>query len=354
MTTRVSRLQASLAEKNVDAIIISNPENRRYITGFTGSAGSPIITGDRALFFTDFRYVDQAKQQCPGFEVRKHTHPETEVWAEALREMGVKRLGFEKQAVYFSGYEDMRDSLGVELVPLGNIVGELREVKDDDELDAIRKAVRLADDAFNHILTFIKPGLTETDVALELEFYMRRAGAEGLSFGIIVASGQRSALPHGRASARVLEEGDLVTMDFGCVVDGYCSDLTRTIGLGTLDRRQQKIYDIVLESQRRALAGLRPGMTGIEGDALAREYIAEKGYGDDFGHGLGHGVGLAVHEGPSLSTRNKKALVPGNVVTVEPGIYISGWGGVRIEDMVVVTEDGIENMTGAPKELIIL
>ena len=143
-------------------------------------------------------------------------------------------------------------------------------------------------------------------------------------------------------------------MDFGCVVDGYCSDLTRTIGLGTLDRRQQKIYDIVLESQRRALAGLRPGMTGIEGDALAREYIAEKGYGDDFGHGLGHGVGLAVHEGPSLSTRNKKALVPGNVVTVEPGIYISGWGGVRIEDMVVVTEDGIENMTGAPKELIIL
>jgi Xaa-Pro aminopeptidase len=241
-----------------------------------------------------------------------------------------------------------------ELVPQSKLVLELRSIKDANELEKIRQAIKLADDAFAHMLHFVEAGQTEEEISLELEFTMRREGASGGSFDFIVASGLRSSMPHGVASSKKVEVGDLLTMDYGAIFQGYCSDITRTLCFGEPTEKQQEIYEIVLRAQKAGIAALKPGIPGKEVDAVARQVITDAGYGDCFGHGLGHSVGLAIHEGPNLNLREERILQPGMVITIEPGIYIPDWGGVRIEDMAVITENGCEVLTQAPKEFIII
>ncbi|WP_102027365.1 M24 family metallopeptidase [Salirhabdus sp. Marseille-P4669] len=351
---KVTKLRKALEEQNVDGILITSEKNRRYITGFTGTAGVALITQEHAVFITDFRYTEQASEQVKGFEIVEHKVLITKEVANQVERLGIKRLGFEKAHVTYSTYEAYREQVSAELVPLAGIIEKLRLIKTDEEINILKEACQIADNAFEHILGFIKPGVKEIDVSNELEFFMRKQGATSSSFDIIVASGFRSALPHGVASDKVIESGELVTLDFGAYYKGYCSDITRTVAVGEINDKLKDIYNTVLEAQLRGVEGLKPGITGIQGDALTRDYIKEKGYGDYFGHSTGHGIGLDVHEGPTLSYRGEAKLEPGMVVTVEPGIYIPNVGGCRIEDDVLITENGYEKLTHSSKELITL
>ncbi|RHW41095.1 aminopeptidase P family protein [Neobacillus notoginsengisoli] len=352
--SKLEKLRKEFEKLGVDAILVTSGFNRRYLSNFTGSAGSVLISADKALFITDFRYMEQAAKQCEGFEVINHNgFMEEEVAAQA-KQLGIKKLGFEKDHVTYSLYEAYEKEFEGELVPVGGAIEKLRLIKTDAEIKILKEAAGIADAAFTHILNYIRPGITELDISNELEFFMRKAGATSSSFDIIVASGYRSALPHGVASEKVIAAGDFVTLDFGAYYKGYVSDITRTVSVGTPDVKLREIYDIVLEAQLRGMAGIKPGMTGKEADALTRNLITERGYGEYFGHSTGHGIGLEVHEGPSLSKKSDTVLEPGMVVTVEPGIYIPGLGGVRIEDDTVITLDHNEALTHSTKELIIL
>lgn len=340
---------------DVDGMLVWQPHNRRWLTGFTGSSGVAVVARDKEpVFVTDFRYTQQAGEQCRGFKVVQHGREFAGELAGVVKDLGIKRLGFEKDYLTVGQHQKVEQGLdGVaQLVPLDDLVLELRSIKTEAEIELLSQAICLADKSFAHILGFLRPGLSERQVALELERHMQDLGARGASFEIIVASGPRSALPHGVASDRVLQTGEFVKMDFGCVYNGYCSDITRTVVLGKASDKQKEIYNLVLKAQLAAINGIKSGITGQQGDSFAREIIADAGYGDNFGHGLGHGIGLAVHEMPRLAPGIDKVLAPNNVVTVEPGIYIPDWGGVRIEDMVVVTGDGCRVLTGSSKELI--
>ncbi|MGO2082168.1 M24 family metallopeptidase [Vagococcus sp.] len=354
MIQRVEKLRVKMKEQEVSAILITNPYSLRYLTGFTGTTGLAVITLDDAFFVTDFRYTEQAATQCEGYKVVKNIGPIFETVADIVENEEISNLAFEEVVVSFKQYADLERLIEVDLIPISGMVEELREVKDSSEVEIIKEACRIADAAFKHILTFIKPGVTELQVANELDFYMRSLGASGVSFDTIVASGLRSAMPHGVASSKVIETGDFVTIDFGCYYEGYVSDMTRTISVGEPSEKLKEIYQVVLEAQEKVLLEAKPGMTGIELDAVAREHIASKGYGEAFGHSTGHGIGLEIHEGPNVSKVSEKAFVPGNVITNEPGIYLPGIGGVRIEDDMLVTENGVERLTHSPKELIIL
>lgn len=354
---RVSKLREALASLNIDAVLITNPVNRKYVSGFTGTAGYVVVTAERAYLFTDFRYVTQANEQAHGFDIVEHdsVKPLASI-RDVLGSAGLNKLGFEQHDVSYGAYQKYVSELGsdITLVPTEGVVEKLRRIKDAGELQVIKEAVAVADAAFAHILTFARPGMKETEVSLELEMFMRRKGAASSSFSTIVASGERSALPHGVASDRVIGTNEFLKTDFGALYKGYCSDLTRTIFIGTPTPKHREIWDIVLEAQLAALSGIRPGMTGREADALARDIITKYGYGDNFGHGTGHAVGMEIHESPRLSKTETAVLEPGMVVTVEPGIYLPGFGGVRIEDMVVVTESGCEILTKSSKEFITL
>lgn len=355
MQKRVERLRKAFAKQEIDALLVSSATNRRYMTGFSGSSGVALITENEALLITDFRYVDQAEEQAEAYTIVKHEGPIGETIASELRRLNVKRLGFEQDHVTFSEYRGFQERFtGTELIPISGVIEELRLVKDERELSLIRKAVEIADQTYSHILSFIKPGMKEIEVANELEFHMRKLGATCSSFDIIVASGVRSALPHGVASSKVIEKGDFVTLDFGAVYQGYVSDITRTIAMGEPADELKTIYDVCLQAQNIGVEKLKAGMTGKEADALCRDYIREHGFGDCFGHSTGHGIGLDVHEGPALSHRVGRVLEPGMVVTVEPGIYIKGVGGVRIEDDVLIKEDGNEILTKSVKELLVI
>jgi len=349
---RLDSVRKSLDENGLDGLLITSPVNRRYVTGFTGTAGAAVITEDDARFITDFRYTEQAAEQARGFQVVEHKQLIEQELKDQLVEMNVKRLGFEKDHISYSKYENYHKQLEVELVPVSGIIERLRLFKDKHELDIMKKAAKIADDAFEHIQSMIKPGVKEIDISHELEFFMRKQGAVSSSFDIIVASGLRSAMPHGVASEKEIQSGELVTMDFGALFQGYCSDITRTVAVGEINEELKKIYEIVLEAQKKGVNGLRPGITGKQADDLTRDYIKEQGYGDYFGHSTGHGLGMEVHEGPSLSFRSEQTLEPGMVVTVEPGIYVPDVGGCRIEDDVVITETGNERLTFSSKELI--
>ncbi len=352
--SRLERVRAITVQHDLDALLIQKGENRAYVTGFFGSAGIAIMTPKEALLLVDFRYVEQAGREAPGFEVIKADRQFIDTLAGVAREREWKRIGFESDAVTVKQHQDYLGKLQpAELVPVDG-VDRLRWVKNDDELGRIRRAVQIADEAFAHICPSLRPGAVEREIALEMEFFMRRHGADKEAFETIVASGPRTSLPHGRAGERVLTAGDFVTLDFGAVYRSYISDCTRTVVLDELSAKQQEVYSIVLEAQQTALAGIRPGMAGKDADALARAVITRAGYGDAFGHSLGHGVGLMVHEGPTLSPREDALLAPGMVVTVEPGIYLPGWGGVRIEDLVVISDHGCDVLTRAPKELLVL
>ncbi|KAF0197433.1 MAG: Xaa-Pro dipeptidase [Bacillota bacterium] len=353
MVTRLEQLRQVLPVE-VDAILILKPDNRAYITGFTGSAGYVLVGKNMASILTDFRYVEQASAQATEFTCLDYAPSLHDALNKALNDGNITKLGFESDFVTFGNYQTLKENLVVELVPVTGAVEKLRMVKDEAELSYMQKATEIAEAALEMILPKIKAGVSEAYVALELEVAMRRLGGERLAFDSISASGPRSSLPHGRASERVIQTGDFLTLDFGAVYNGYCCDMTRSFVIGTASPEQEKIYNIVLEAQRAALAAVRPGIVGKDVDKVARDIISAAGYGERFGHGLGHGVGRMVHEGPSAGSKSEDILQPGMVVTIEPGIYIPEWGGVRIEDMVVVTENGYRNFNRFSKELICL
>ncbi|WP_059052356.1 M24 family metallopeptidase [Paenibacillus senegalimassiliensis] len=353
--TRVIRLREAMNKQHLEAVLITGEVNRRYVTGFTGSSGYVLVTLQDAWLLTDFRYLIQAADQAQGFQIVDHGASVTGALHSLLSGANIKRLGFEEELMSFATYRSYeRELKPVELVPVSGLVEELRMFKDSGELKLMKEAADLADQTFMHMLDVLKPGISEWDAALELEIFMRKNGATGPSFETIMASGERSALPHGRASERIMQSGDLVTMDFGALMNDYCSDITRTVAIGTPSEKLREIYDITLEAQLRAVEGIRPGMTGREADALARDVIANYGYGEYFGHSTGHGLGMEVHEAPRLSKASDTVLQPGMVVTVEPGIYLPGIGGVRIEDDIVITETGNRRLTESTKDFIAL
>lgn len=356
MQHRVEKLKNLFAGNDIDGMMITKAENRRYITGFTGSAGIVVISENRNILITDFRYLEQAAAQAPNFEIYDLTKDISVMVAEVVQELGIKKLGFETQGMNFFEYGQYASKLtgDLQLVPLDKFVEGLRIVKDEDEIALIKKAAEIADAAFEHIITFIKPGLKELDVALELEYFMKKQGSQKNAFDFIVASGPRSSLPHGKASERVIQAGEFVKMDYGAVYQGYHSDITRTVAVGQPTEKMLEIYGIVKKAQQAALDKIKAGMTTVEADAIARDIITDAGYGDNFGHGLGHGIGLEIHEGPRVSPKEEIVLQKNMVVTNEPGIYLPQWGGVRIEDDIVITEDGCRLLTNASKELKIL
>ena len=354
MIERVKKLQQHLATHAIDALLVTKRENIRYLSGFTGSSGVLVISEQQAYFITDFRYTEQANDQVHGYEIVELKTSLIQSVSDVVEKDGIKRLGVEQDAMTLGQYRAYEKEVQTTLVETSGIVEKLRLIKDEAEIKIMKEAAAIADAAFTHIQTFIRPGRTEREVANELEMFMRSKGADSSSFDMIVASGVRSALPHGVASDKVIESGELVTLDFGAYYQGYCSDITRTLAVGPISDELRRIYDTVLEAQLAGVAGTKAGITGIEADALTRDVIKQAGYGEYFGHSTGHGLGMEVHEAPGLSFRSETILEPGMVVTIEPGIYIAGVGGCRIEDDVVITEDGCVRLTQSPKELITL
>ncbi len=352
--SRLSKLQAVLKEKDLDALLVTSTYNLRYVSNFTGSTGLALVTKDQAFFVTDFRYTQQAAAEAKGFEIRRNIGPIFEEVKKIAEEQNIVKLGFEDAYVSFKNYDELETLLESDLIPASGIIEELREVKDEEELNIIKRACEIADAGFKYILDYIKPGVSEIEIANRLDFYMRDLGATSVSFDTIVASGHRSAMPHGVASEKLIGNNEFVTLDFGCYYKGYVSDMTRTVSVGEPSEKLKEIYNVVLEAQLKVNEQAKAGMTGIEVDNIARDHITAHGYGDNFGHSTGHGIGLEVHEGPSASQKGNKALVPGNIITNEPGIYLDGIGGVRIEDDLYITENGNEILTFSPKELIIL
>lgn len=352
--SRLQKIRAKMSAEQVEGFLVSSVSNWSYMSGFTGDAGSLLVTSDSAFVLTDSRYVEQAEKQCAGagFAVRKTTQDE-DVLRDVLLSQGVKRLAFEKRFTTYQEWEKLSERLdGVELAGVAGWVEELRMVKTPEEIALIARAQEIADDAFALLFQSIRKGAREDELALELEFTMRKMGAEAASFPIIAVSGLRSSLPHGKPTSKTLQDGDFVTFDFGATYRGYHSDETRTFVIGDPERKHEEVYDIVLKAQEAALDLVKPGVVAKEIDLAGRRIIEDAGYGEYFGHGIGHGVGLDIHEGPSVSRKSETVLEPGMVITIEPGIYIPGFGGVRIEELVVVTDDGKQVLTTSPRELI--
>ncbi len=340
-----------LKSKRLDAIIITSPENLYYFSGFTGGEGFLVFTPERKYIIVDGRYTIQAKEQTENFEVVEYKILPYKI----IADMGFDKIGFEDKTISYNSFKMMSRAMpAVTSIGISQELDEYRKVKGEEECKNIRRAEQIGDMAFEHILHFIKPGITEREIALELEYFMKKQGASALSFDTIVAVGERSALPHANLTDTAVSEGKVVLMDYGCVYNGYCSDMTRTVAVGYADDRTKNIYDTVLKAQLCALDKIKSGIANKDIDAVARNIISNAGYGDFFNHSLGHGVGLQIHEQPSLSPRSEDVLQTGNIVTVEPGIYIENFCGVRIEDLVKVTDDGCENYTHSPKNLIIL
>ncbi|MEA2255771.1 MAG: Xaa-Pro aminopeptidase [Solirubrobacteraceae bacterium] len=352
-TDRADRVADALAAREADLLLVTDLYNVRWLTGFTGSNAAALVGRDGTRrFVTDFRYLTQSAEQLDPAWGREIA---VDLLAGAIKGLpaGDLRLGFDDAHMSVRDHAKLAGMLrpGIELVPAAGAIEELRAIKDDDELEVIRGAARLADDALTEVLGRGLVGRTERDVALDLEFTMRRMGAEAASFPPIVAAGDHGALPHAAPRDVAIPAGTLCVVDWGAKLDGYASDCTRTFATGALDPRDRAVYDVVLRAQEEALAAVRPGPTGREVDAVARAIIDAAGHGEHFGHGLGHGVGLDVHEGPRLSKQGETALAAGMVVTVEPGVYVPGAVGVRIEDLVVVTDGGAEVVSSLPKEL---
>jgi Xaa-Pro aminopeptidase len=351
--SRADRLVDRLADRELDLLLVTDPTNLRYLTGFTGSNGFAVVGRDVRRFVTDFRYVEQAGEEVAGFD--RELGPQDFVGALADGwPAGELRVGFEDQHVSVRRHRRFREVVPdrVELVAAGGLVEAMREVKDEDEIERIQAAARLVDEVYATLREQGLVGRTEREVAVAVEEGMRRLGAEGTSFPSIVASAERGAMPHAVPADVEIPRGTLVTLDIGARLDGYCSDCTRTWATGPLPDALANAYHLVRRAQAEALAAVRPGPEGREVDAVARRIIDEAGHGEHFGHGTGHGVGLDIHEGPRLGRTAEARLVPGNVVTVEPGVYLPGVGGVRIEDLVAVTEDGHRVLSGTTKELV--
>lgn len=354
LKNRRSRSEPLFEEFTLDAVLVTDLRNIRYLCGFSGSEGALLISRGTAWFLCDSRYTAQAAAEVQGAEVRECVLRLETLNALAV-ENGLKRIGFEATHTSVSAFRKVSTALsGIDLVELGQVFDDIRTRKGPSEIELLSAVATLASQSLTAILPLIRPGVRESDIALELEFEMRRRGAEGRAFDFIVASGVRGAMPHGRASDKPIRSGELVTIDFGAVKDAYHSDETVTIACGEPGVREREIHAIVKEAHDLAIQQVRPGLSCKELDAVARDYIRERGYGDYFGHGLGHGVGLEIHEKPTLSPRSEAVLEEGMVITIEPGIYIPDFGGVRIEDTLVVTTEGYRILTSADKQLLIL
>ena len=352
---RLTRLAEALAEKNLDGLLITSLPNIRYLTGFSGSSALLFVTMRETLLITDFRYKTQVAEEVGDLArvVIEAQSLWTGLWHLLPQVGGIHVIGFESAHIHHRDFERLLEAGGRWLWrPAVELVESLRERKDPDEVALIRQAALIATTALGEALPRIAPGMTELQVAGLLEKSLRDAGSEDFPFSTIVASGPRSALPHARCTAREIERDDLLLMDFGAMYRGYCADVTRTVVVGRSDERQREVYEIVQTANATASGAVRAGMRGRDADALARSYIERRGHGDAFGHSLGHGLGLEVHEAPRLAKTADAVLAPGSVVTIEPGIYLPGWGGVRIEDDVYLTADGVEVLTHFPRELL--
>ena len=349
---RLESFRKRMEQEDLQAFVVTNIHNVRYLSGFTGSRGALYVNRATAYLITDFCYEEQAKGEVGGgIEVRVDKRDPLAVLCELVTgEPG--RIGFESGTLPYASFEKLQAEAGDRLVGVEGAIEDLRATKDQGEIERIARAVKIADEVFERIVKEIRPGMSEIEVAARIDYLVRMASGEITPFKTIVASGARASLPHAAPTTRRIGEGDLVKMDFGASYEGYCSDLTRTVVVGKPDEKQAQIHRIVLEAQQKAISGIKAGIKASEADSLARSHIEEAGYGEQFGHSLGHGLGLEVHEQPRLSQKNEQVLKAGMVVTVEPGIYIPGWGGVRIEDVVVVEEGGCRVLSNARRQLI--
>lgn len=352
----LSKLKKIITENEFDAVLLSgleNPKSARnlfYVTKYTGSYGFAIIGNDFQYFLSDFRYREQVKKEVPSFSFIEIEESVFEAIEKVIKKEGIKKLGFDKK-VRYSDFE-MYSKLSCEIIPMDNIVEKLRVSKNEDEIKLLKKACQITDKALEYVLNILEPGMVERDVEILLKNKMIDLGADSTWERFIVASGERGSMPHGMASNKVIREGELVTFDIGCFYKGYSSDMTRTVAMGEVSQDLKNIYNIVLEAQNRGVRAAKAGMTGKQLDSVTRDYITKAGFGEYFKHGTGHGLGLDVHEDPRVSQANDLPLEVGACVTIEPGIYISGVGGVRIEDDVILTEDGCIVLNEFPKELI--
>ena len=353
MNKRVQAFLDKMQEKELDGIIINNLKNVYYLTGFWGSNGTVFISRDRQILVTDARYIIAAKQEVTGFEIFAERDELTTI-AKIAKDMGLSRIGFEDE-ISVSYYHRMQGAFeGLELVPQTQFVEALRMIKDEAEIETIRKACSISDRAFHDVLEFIKPGKTEIEIANFLDFRMRELGAAGLSFDTILASGINSSKPHAHPMHKPVELGEAITMDFGCLYEHYVSDMTRTVYLGHVSDEQAEIYNTVLKANQALIDKAKAGLGFRDFDKIPRDIIVEAGYGEYFTHGIGHGIGLDIHEEPYFSQTSTEVIKSGMVLTDEPGIYIEGKYGVRIEDDILITETGCELLTLAPKELIVI
>lgn len=343
-----------MKNNNLDGVFILKDENCNYFSGFTGRESYLLITQSKNYLITDSRYIEQAENEAKNYDVIQYKGNFSEFLKKFLCETEIKRLGFEDEYLTYKEYSAYSQNSICKFVPVSSEIEYIRIIKDDSEIESIKKAAKIADQAFTYIQKFIKAGVTEKDVALEMEYFMKKNGASGLSFDTIVASGARSSLPHGVPTDKKIENGDFVTIDFGCIYNGYCSDMTRTLVIGKCTPKMKEIYDTVLNAQRKALESVREGISCHSLDKIARDYISSKGYGQYFGHGLGHGVGKMIHEDPRVSINCREILKDGMIITDEPGIYIKNYGGVRIEDLLLVKKDGCIVLSESEKEMIIL
>lgn len=350
---RLEKVRQKLIENDLQALIVNSVSNVFYLSGFTGTNALLLIDPKKAYLFTDFRYIEQAAKEAPDYEIVKVTADPYTAIADIVKDIAL--IGIEEEALTWGEYQKLQQTLvWSSFRNASDIFKKMRQVKDDNEIALIRKAIAITDSAFSQTIGKIYPGTTEEELSLELEFAMRKMGAIGRSFDYIVASGVRSSLPHGVATSKKIQRGEFITLDIGAVYQRYCSDFTRTLFMGEPDNKHHEIYDIVLEAQLAGLKAIKPGVKAKDVDALAREVITRAGYGEYFGHGLGHSLGLEIHETPSLNTRDETILEPGMILTVEPGIYIPDWGGVRIEDVALVTNSGAEVLTQTSKQCIII
>lgn len=348
MHERIVQLQKYIEDHRLNGIFLTDPSSVFYFSGFTGTSGDATIfvTKQQSYILTDHRYTLQVSKQCPGFHKIGKSAEDLSVIYEMTASVWDCRLGFENHSVSFALWNKMKKTLPhVFWLELNDFPQLCRSIKQPDELNRIRRACEISVKALRSTLPFIRAGVSENDIAAELEYRIRKLGASGVSFETIVASGERSAMPHGTASDRILQSGDTVTIDFGAMYQGYASDMTRTFFIGTPDDALIRIYQAVLHAQQAAIEQFKPGMLCCQLDAVARNYLQESGYGSNFTHSLGHGVGIQVHEGLSVSSRSEEEILPGMVFSIEPGVYVEGLGGVRIEDLVVATQDGLEVLT---------
>lgn len=353
---KIEKIREALRARGFDAIVLTDQRNRRYVTGFHSSAGAVYISQKQAVYYTDFRYIEAARAGAKGVEVRQIEigHSYSSIINPLIAEDNAKIVALEDDCLTHADYMTWSDNLKAETIPQKGLMEELRTIKTADELEKIISAQRIAERALEEVLNDIRPGVTEREIAARLTYLMLHHGAENMSFDPIVVSGANSSKPHGVPSDKTIESGDFVTMDFGCIYEGYCSDMTRTIAVGSASDEMCQVYETVLNAQLAGINLAKAGVTGRAVDAAGRQLITDAGYGDYFGHGFGHGVGLLIHEAPTVSARNDKPLPAGAVITAEPGIYLPGKFGVRIEDMLHLTEDGNQNLTCAPKSLLIL